>query len=411
MKRRGKIKTWGCLLMAMFLVLGTAGCGSQEKPARVLSLMEGIEPLQNKSQKPDEEFYDQVSNFSVTLFQKICTGEKSEMAAPLSVLAALSMTANGARGGTLEEMLQVMAGKMKLEDWNSYLSACLAGQGEELSVADSVWFRDGLEVQKDFLQANADYYQAGAYQGPFDEETRGLINEWVEKNTHEMIREALKEIDGSTVMYLINALAFEGKWETVYQEGSVREGVFTSKDGEAQTAEMMHSMEYRYVKAEQGEGIVKPYKGGRYGFLAVLPDEGVKVEEFVSSLTGEKLRALLESQETTSVQTTLPAFSYDTNLMLNQILSEMGMPSAFEAGAADFNGIVKNGGIFVEYVSHSTHITVDKEGTRAAAVTIVAAGESAALPEHEISFDRPFFYAIVDLENNVPVMLGTVTEI
>ena len=52
---------------------------------------------------------------------------------------------------------------------------------------------------------------------------------------------------------------------------------------------------------------------------------------------------------------------------------------------------------------------VNEEGTEAAAATVVAAASGAAPPQEGVTliFDRPFLYGIVDLQNGVPLFLGT----
>ena len=66
-------------------------------------------------------------------------------------------------------------------------------------------------------------------------------------------------------------------------------------------------------------------------------------------------------------------------------------------------------------VLHKTHIDVDNEGTRAAAVTAVMVAGATAVqrPEeiHEVYLDRPFVYMIIDSENSLPLFIGTVTEL
>ena len=81
----------------------------------------------------------------------------------------------------------------------------------QLNIANSIWFKndDSLMVNQDFLQKNADYYEASVYAADFDESTLKDINRWVDENTDGMIKEILKQIPADAVMYLINAVAFD----------------------------------------------------------------------------------------------------------------------------------------------------------------------------------------------------------
>jgi serpin B len=145
----------------------------------------------------------------------------------LSVLCALSMTANGAKNDTLSQMEQVFG--MNIRDLNDYLLAYLsrlpAGSKYKLSPANSIWFKDtkSLTVNGDFLQLNADYYDASIYKAAFDEKTLKDINSWVEDKTDGMIPNILDRIHPSAVMYLINALAFDAEWANIYEENQIKD--------------------------------------------------------------------------------------------------------------------------------------------------------------------------------------------
>lgn len=109
-------------------------------------------------------------------------------------------------------------------------------------------------------------------------------------------------------MYLINALSFEAKWQTIYQEASIRDGVFTTEDGQPQTVPMMHSKEYRYLETGTATGFLKSYAGGNCAFAALLPKEGVSLGACMDSLTGEQLHDLLANPETVEVHAAIPKF-------------------------------------------------------------------------------------------------------
>ena len=91
------------------------------------------------------------------------------------------------------------------------------------------------------------------------------------------------------------------------------------------------------------------------------------------------------------------------------------MPTAFSENA-DFGNILESDLIDVNIsdVIHMTHIELDKNGTKAAAVTAVMLAGNAYMEEKEtveITLDRPFVYAIVDDASGLPVFLGTVNSV
>ena len=146
-----------------------------------------------------------------------------------------------------------------------------------------------MEVERDFLQVNADYFGADVYRKPFDGDTLEEINGWVKEHTHEMIPSILDEIDPELMMVLINALAFEAEWQDPYEEGSVQKRIFTQEDATELTVDMMSSTEQAFLKDENARGFLKYYADKKYAFAALLPDEGVTLGEYLESLTGQRL--------------------------------------------------------------------------------------------------------------------------
>lgn len=358
-----------------------------------------------------------VTDFSVRLFQQ-ALGEGSALVSPLSVLYALSMTANGAKGETLAQMEEVLG--LDVQSLNqlvrSYTALLPREEKCSLSLANSIWFTDDgrFTVNRDFLQTCAAYYDADLYQTAFNDAACDAINAWVEEKTDGMIEEILNEIPADAVMYLINALAFDAEWAAIYSEDDVREGIFTTEDGTEQSAELMWSEESRYLEDELATGFLKYYAGGTCAFVALLPKEGVSVADYAASLTGEGLHALLSAPQDAAVTAAIPKFESEYAVELSAILAGMGMPDAFSERAADFSGLGSSteGNIFINRVLHKTFISVDERGTRAGAATAVEITlDAAIIMTHEVILDRPFVYLLLDCENGIPLFIGTVTEL
>lgn len=408
-----------CLLLALCLILFLVGCAGQTGQAGNLMARIQARPADTKADLNGPKAAA-VTDFGLrTLRQCLEEEPGNTMISPLSILCALGMTANGAKGETLSQMEGVFG--LSLEELREYLavyvSALPSSEDASFHAANSLWLKDqGLSVKQEFLQANADYFGADAYKIPFDSGTLEQINGWVNENTHGMIPKILEELDPLTVAVLVNALAFEGKWEETYEDIQVHDGVFTKEDGTSQSVKMMYSAESRYLEDETAAGFLKYYKGGDYAFAALLPEEGVSVREYLSSLSGEKLHDLLESAQETEVSAGIPKFTSDYSALLNDLLADMGMTDAFDRNLADFSGLgtMESGdNIYISKVLHKTHIAVDEQGTKAGAVTAVVAEAGSAMVEEpkRVILDRPFLYMIIDCQANVPIFLGTVSEI
>ena len=401
-------------LLLCAMLLNVVSCNQKVSAA---NLTEGLARGTVTGKTADDAFIEAQMKFAVELFQKSAAESEYEntLISPLSVMVALAMTANGAEGLTEEEMEKVLGNGMSTEDLNAYLYEYVKNLSEEAVLANSIWFRSGeIDVKKDFLQANKDYYDAAVFEAPFDDSTVRDVNRWIEENTNGMIKKMLEKLDDDTVMLLINALTFEGEWATKYEKSDVHDHIFTALDGEEQTVDMMFSDEYQYLEDENAVGFIKNYKGGNYAFAALLPDENIAIDEYVSSLTAARLTEIFDHQMGTSVSVGIPQFSYEYDISMNDILKSMGMESAFDSRAnlTDI-GISPDGELYVGFVLHKTFIEVDTFGTKATAATIVGVNTECAPmePEKEVILDRPFVYMIIDLDTNLPVFIGTMTSV
>lgn len=442
MKRNKSFSVVTSLLLVGVLIVNLTACTNKPiqstdpteiqdpGPAAVqgTDLMEGTTPREVSGRETDDTFKTALMNFSLELFKASASELKNEnqdgntnlLISPLSVQLALAMTANGADGSTREEMETLLGGTLSIEELNEYLYSYVqslpSGEKYRLEIADSIWFRDeGLSVNKDFLQTNADYYGAQAYQSAFDGQTAKDINNWVSEHTDGMIEQIIEgEIPYDAVMYLINALVFDAEWETPYNAEDIREGTFLSVGGEKRTVDMMYSAEARYLDDGRATGFIKNYSQGKYSFAALLPNEDVNIYDYIDSLTNEELLRLIENAQEASVDVCMPKFSYSYELSMEDMLSALGMPTAFDSAKADFSklGAADNGNIFIGEVLHKTFISVDELGTKAGAVTsVMMKNESIALSQYSVTLDRPFVYVIIENSTGLPVFMGTVMDI
>lgn len=354
------------------------------------------------------------ADFAIRLLQNSYVEGKNTLVSPLSVFSALAMTANGAEAQTLAQMEAVLG--MSDADMGSWLNGFLTEQGEELKLANAIWFTDDdrLTVHQDFLDSSLEDYRAELHRAPMNQETCDSINRWVSEKTNGMIPSILDSIPEDAVMYLVNALAFEAQWNDPYEEYQVSDGIFTTEDGREQEIELMHSTEHAYFEDDFATGFRKSYQQGRYSFVALMPKDGITLEDYLETLTGEHLTSLLENPTATTVYAALPKFEVEFSTELSDILKDMGMTDAFDTAAADFSGIgtCEDGNLFISQVRHKTHLSVAEQGTRAGAATMVEMVAGAALIQDTktVTLDRPFVYMILDSWQNYPIFIGTMVD-
>ena len=386
-----------------------------------------------------------VNTLGTNLF-KVCVKDsagENTLISPISILYAMAMCANGAEGETRHEMLAALingsyTGPLEdgmretpgegdiFDEWqerlNGYLGSYHAAienyEGDperpaDLHIANSIWMKNDelFHVEQDFLETNGKYYNAGLYKSDFDESARKEINKWIEDNTKGLIKDMLKDMDENAIMYLINALGFDAEWLSPYDDYQVRDDVFHGENGDKEVP-FMHSMEWGYLKDDLATGFIKPYAGWDYAFVGLLPNEGVSVDEYIASLTGEGIYKMLADYSGEDVIVSIPQFESESALSLGDAFKQLGVNDAFDVDNADFTrlGTYEDRNILIGRILHNTYIKVDQKGTKAGAATVVemlAAGAPMEMePPKEVHLDRPFVYMIIDANQNIPLFIG-----
>lgn len=404
-----------------------------------VALAEGIEDWWNEyeeaaleilgSAKFSEDRTKEATDFAVRLFQEVLAGQDSGenvLISPLSVLEALAMTANGARGETLKQMEETLG--IPIESLNPYLDSYVStlpqGENYRLHTANAIWMKEceDFTLNGEFAEKNKKYYGADIRRLPFDNAALEEINGWVGQQTDGMIPKILDVMQEDAFMYLVDAIAFEADWQDQYRDEDVRDDVFTLRDGTTQDVKLMYSTEHDYLQDENAQGFIKYYADGKYAFAALLPDEGISVEEYIASLDGGRLHEILENPVYGDVYAAIPEYEMEFGVNMEKVLAQMGMEDAFDPEKADLSGIgafdpdspSAQEGLYLDRVIHKTYISVDRKGTKAAAATAVEMRKLTAVMEtntYYVYLNRPFVYLLIDCEKNLPVFIGVQNSI
>lgn len=385
-----------------------------------------------EGKKTDEKFAAPYMNFGLELFQHSAEEKKNTgvLVSPVSVMTALAMTANGADGETLSQMEKVLGGELKMDDINEYLSyfdrSLTSSKVSTLNIANSIWFNKDrpYELKDEFLTTDMKYYNAPMYREYFNDDTIDDINNWVMKNTRSMIKKIIEDSDRAefkeSALCLINTLYFHGDWGQAYEYTAKRE--FTDVSGNTKEAEFLCGEEYYYYETDKYTGFRKDYAGGEFSFVALLPNEGTDINDFIAGLDPDELVKTISKPIVSTadnefeLHAMIPEFKDDFGISMKDMLCDMGMPLAFNDGLADFTKMADIKGLYITDVIHKTAIDLNKAGTSAAAVTAVVMKENAAITPREIKkiyvdLNRPFVYMIVENDNSLPLFIGSVTEI
>lgn len=416
MKKRRILTALTSLILLLAICTNLAACGTTVKAA---SLSDGITPRYVEALSDLTNGNKCAADFAVRLFTASALEGGNVLVSPLSVMSALAMTINGAEGNTLAQMESALG--MKRNELNDYLYSYMLSLPEaekyKLSLANSIWFTsdNGFNVSEEFLQTNADYYGADLYEAPFDKSTVKDINNWVKDKTDGMIPKILSDIPPFAAMYLVNALAFDAEWQKVYKKEQIKDATFTKEDGTEQDCDMMYSTEHSYIEDECATGFIKYYADSKYAFVALLPNQGISVSEYILSMSGEALYEMISNPIQATVNAGIPKFETEYTAEMSDTLAFLGITDAQDSSTADFSGIGSyyDENLYINSVIHKTYIQVDERGTRAGAATSIGLNGSSGPPSDikTVYLDRPFVYMLVDCENAVPFFIGAMTDI
>jgi serpin B len=339
---------------------------------------------------------------------------------PTSIAVALAMTSNGAKDATRDAILKTLHADGQSMDAVNEANRDLVEQiskttSVQLSMANALWLQQEFPVDGSFVETLQSAYDAQAenldFRGP---EAVRTINAWVAKHTNDRIEKILDGVDPSTVAVLTNAIAFKGKWSKPFDQKLTQPHDFKTGGGAIHKVSMMkHSAEYGYANANGLESIRLPYADGTFAMYVVLPQDAAGMQAFLQKLTPAEFATLRASMYSREGMIELPRFTMKYDTTLNTVLKKLGMSVAF-SGDANFAGISKVPKRFqISEVRHASFLSVDEEGTEAAAATSVGIRATAMRvtePPFHMVVDHPFFVAIRDERNGQLLFTGVISE-
>ena len=363
------------------------------------------------------------NTFGFKLFKEIVNSGKDEnvFISPLSVAIALGMTYNGAKRSTQEAMRQTLElTNLSLEESNNAhkeLMVLLLSLDTKVifEIANSIWYRTDFDVEQDFIDRNQIYFNAEVSSLDFGSpDAVDIINGWISDKTKGKISEVIDNINPDDVMFLINALYFNGNWEYKFDPQETRDDEFYMPDGNQIKCRMMkQENNFLYLENDDFQAVDLPYGNGYYRMTVFLPSSQKTVEELISIIDAANFDIWTDSFTERKGRLYLPKFKLGYEITLNKVLTTLGMGIAF-SGGADFTGINSLGGLFISYVLHKTFIDVHEEGTEASAVTVVAIAMGRSTDEADNHFtmyvDRPFIFVIREVNSGAILFIGKIVE-
>lgn len=415
----------------LVLALLGAACGGGSEEAAGADLLTSDVPRSPVGDTAQLEAAVATTNgVGADLYRRFATDrpDANLVLSPTSIATALAMVRAGARGATAEEMDRMLSvtDPDGLHRGMNALDQALAARSRTVQLGDgspaqvslesanSVWGQRDLGYEQAFLDTLASQYGAGLRVVDFEEDpeaARQAINDWVATETKDRIPELLPEgsIDTLTRLALVNAVYLKAPWLFPFDADATSPGPFTKLDGTTVDVPMMRLFELLpYAKGEGWQAVSLPYAGGDLSMLVVVPDT---LPAFETTLTADRVAEIVGALSTgLQVNLQLPSWDTESALSLKDALAALGMPTAF-TDAADFSGMTTEEALRIAEVIHQANITVDEEGTEAAAATAaIMRATSAPFETVDLTVDRPFVFALLDNETGAVLFLGRVVD-
>jgi serpin B len=362
------------------------------------------------------------NEFGLELFTKVAESEnKNLMLSPLSASTALTMLLNGCGGDTytqLQGALKYPAG-MTISDINEAYKSLVeqllnADPKVKLALANAIFYRNGFVVKDPFLNVMNNDYKAYIKGLDFSAPSAlTTINKWASDNTNGKIPEVLQEISAQAVMFIMNALYFNGDWSYQFDKSLTQERPFYPDGGSSVNVSTMNGEVGSKIVSGNGFKVIEmPYGRTNFTMIVIVPDGtlGTFYPSFTNESWNQITSNLDQMTEFGKANVFMPKFKFSYEKYLNDQLQSMGMVDAFIPFQADLSSI-SDASIYVSFVKQNTFVEVDEEGTEAAAVTTIGI-EVTSFPPQPTQFviDKSFIFAIRERTTNTLMFIGQVVS-
>ncbi|WP_242607990.1 serpin family protein [Xylanimonas ulmi] len=417
------------LTLALALAVVAGACASDPDPQAGVTRAPGVEPRQvaPAGAAALDDVVEATRRVGVAMLAA-APEEANAVASPSSLAVALSMLADGARGGTLAQLEEVLgASGEQRRDAVAALRGALAEhdgdpavvQDEELPeqpvvhLATQVVVDDQLTPSPQYLRTLADVYGAGVRRVDLGADTSAL-DDWVQHHSGGLIKKSAIEPDPDLRLVLQDAIVLAARWSSPFPQYATAPRPFTLADGsriEAQT--MAATLDVAYAEVDGWRAARLPYGDGALHADLLLPpgDPTVATPTLLADLD-----AALSAAAPQPVEVWLPTLDLQPDpLDLRASVAALGAPTVLDPTAADLTGLGTDDGgrrLYLGQAVQQAVFQVDEDGTRAAAVTelgVEAAG-APAIPTVELHLDRPFLIEVAHAETSWPLFLAAVRD-
>lgn len=367
----------------------------------------------------------QTPEFALKLYQKLGEEPGNLFFSPISIQSALAMTAEGARGNTQKQMLEVLS----LRDLAPFVQTMAqltdpAAPADEnaqpltLSIVNGLFPQRTYPLREEFTRLIEERYRAQVSEKDYTQpaQARADINMWVEKLTGGLIKDLIPDgvLTPDTRLVLANAIYFKAAWAEQFSEHATQKAPFFVKpDKQVEVPMMQQTERFGHAESDGYHVVSLAYSGGTASMVLVVPKEKDGLAKVEKALDAKRLGEQMDKAQSRKIRLSMPRFKMTHSVGLGETLKSMGMVDAF-TDRADFSGMTTADKLAISAVLHQAVVEVDEKGTEAAAATAVVVGVMSAPieeePPLEIKLDRPFMFLIVDRRTGAVLFMGRLVD-
>ena len=335
---------------------------------------------------------------------------------PLSLNMALGMLYNGASGGTRTEMAEVLGmadfTETEINEYYQKMTQALLKIDPltDISIANSIWYRDWLPVKQPFIDINQTYFDAVVKALDFSKpDAADTINKWCAEKTKDKIKEIIENpINDGVMMYLMNTLYFKSKWYSEFNKMQTKQDDFTKTNNQKEKVNMMQQTAvFPYYADKRLQCVEMPFGNRAFSMVAILPANDMNIDEFINNFNDSKWQNIINNLRKKNVWLKLPRFKIECDIPLNDPVMNVGIKRIFSGGF----GNISDFPLAVSKIKQKTFVEVNEKGAEAVAVTVIEMVTTCDLEGPTIipvSFfaNRPFLYLIKEKSTGTILFIG-----
>lgn len=366
------------------------------------------------------------TGFAFDLFRELAAQSVSEnvFLSPASVRLCLLLLHDGARGETRRCIAEALGfsgvGKEEAQLANVSLKSTLQrpSKGVQLSMANSLWYQQGIGVDPTYIAHAREMYDADVNQLDFGRtDAASRINAWVSQKTAGKITRMASGFDPLTLLVALNAIYFKGSWARPFRRELTRDAPFVTGIGQKKILPaMLQAGTFLYYEHSEFQAVCLPYLNYNFVMYIFLPARKSQLRTFHNVLNSAAWEKWMKKFENVPGTLRLPRTKIDYAAGLRTVLTNLGMSLAFDRERAEFTGIKSDlPAIWIDDILHRAVVEVNEEGTEAAAATMgmmFAASPKPQRPQRhfEMIVDRPFSFFIGERQTGNILFTGSVVD-